>query len=117
MVSELSWEAKRQVFSPVSCWGPHCCIFLGLSGVLGLCCWLILEMIDETALEKLLIIFSIRCPSLLRLPLVAQMVKNLPCSAGDVGSIPESGRSLGEGNGYPLHILARRIPWTEEPGI
>ena len=23
--------------------------------------------------------------------------------AGDVGSIPESGRSLGEGNGNPLH--------------
>ena len=24
------------------------------------------------------------------------------CSAGDLGSIPGSGRSLGEGNGYPL---------------
>ena len=24
------------------------------------------------------------------------------CSAGDLGSIPESGRSPGEGNGYPL---------------
>ena len=39
------------------------------------------------------------------LPLVAQMVKNLPASAGatgDAGLIPGSGRSLGEGNGYPL---------------
>ena len=27
------------------------------------------------------------------------MVKNPPASAGDVGSIPGSGRSLGEGNG------------------
>ena len=34
--------------------------------------------------------------------LVDQTVKNLPASAGDLGSIPRSGRSLGEGNGYPL---------------
>ena len=27
------------------------------------------------------------------------MVKNQPASAGDAGSIPGSGRSLGEGNG------------------
>ena len=25
------------------------------------------------------------------------------CNAGDLGSIPELGRSPGEGNGYPLH--------------
>ena len=30
------------------------------------------------------------------------MVKNLPVSAGDVGLIPGSGRSPGEGNGNPL---------------
>ena len=30
------------------------------------------------------------------------MVKNPPASAGDAGSIPGSGRSLGEGNGNPL---------------
>ena len=34
--------------------------------------------------------------------LVAQMVKNLPANAGDPGLIPGSGRSPGEGNGYPL---------------
>ena len=34
------------------------------------------------------------------LPL-AQTVKNA-CNAGDPGSIPEWGRSLGEGSGYPL---------------
>ena len=33
---------------------------------------------------------------------VAQTVKNLPANAGDPGSIPGPGRSLGEGNGYPL---------------
>ena len=37
-------------------------------------------------------------------------------NAGDLDSIPGSGRSSGEGNGYPLSILAWRIPWTEEPG-
>ena len=34
------------------------------------------------------------------------VVKNLPANAGDtrdVGSIPESGRSPGGGNGNPLH--------------
>ena len=30
------------------------------------------------------------------------VVKNLPVNAGDVGLIPESGRSPGEGNGNPL---------------
>ena len=47
------------------------------------------------------------------------MVKNLPTNAGDardLGSIPGPGRSPGEGNGNPLHILARKIPWTEEFG-
>ena len=37
------------------------------------------------------------------------------CNVGDPGSIPGLGRSPGEGNGNPLHILAWRIPWTEEP--
>ena len=30
------------------------------------------------------------------------MVKNQPADAGDLGSIPGSGRPLGEGNGYLL---------------
>ena len=34
--------------------------------------------------------------------LVTQTVKNLPANAGDPGSIPGSGKSPGEGNGYPL---------------
>ena len=33
-------------------------------------------------------------------------------SVGDLGSIPVSGRSSGEGNGNPTSILAWRIPWT-----
>ena len=32
------------------------------------------------------------------------------------GSIPELGRSLGEGMATHSSVLAWRIPWTEEPG-
>ena len=42
--------------------------------------------------------------------------KESACNAGNPGSIPRSGRSLGEGNSYPLQYSAWRIPWTEEPG-
>ena len=31
-------------------------------------------------------------------------VKNLPANAGNMGSIPGSGRSPGEGNGYPVQF-------------
>ena len=42
--------------------------------------------------------------------------KESACNVGDLGSIPGSRRSPGEGNGNPLQILAWEIPWTEEPG-
>ena len=38
------------------------------------------------------------------------------CSAGDLGSIPGSGGSPGEGSGTHSSTLAWRILWTEEPG-
>ena len=47
------------------------------------------------------------------------MVKNLPANPRDArytGSIPGSGRSPGEGNGYPLQYSCLGIPWTEETG-
>ena len=50
---------------------------------------------------------------------IGSMVKKPPViqyNVGDAGSIPGLGRSSGEGKGDPLHILAWRIPWTEEPG-
>ena len=40
--------------------------------------------------------------------------KESACSEGDMGLIPGSGRSPGEGN--DSSILAWRIPWIEEPG-
>ena len=43
-------------------------------------------------------------------------VKASPCSAGDLGSIPESGRSPGEGNGNPLQYSCLENPMGEEPG-
>ena len=42
--------------------------------------------------------------------------KHSACNAGDPGSIPGSGRSLGEGNGARSNALAWEIPRTEEPG-
>ena len=42
--------------------------------------------------------------------LVAQSAKNLPAVQGDLGSIPGSGRSLGEGNGNPLQYSCLENP-------
>ena len=43
-------------------------------------------------------------------------INNSPASAGEVGSIPESGRSLGKEMATHSSILAWEIPWTEKPG-
>ena len=51
--------------------------------------------------------------------LVALVVKNPHANAGDirdVGWIPGSGRSPGEGNATHSSILAWKISWTEEAG-
>ena len=42
--------------------------------------------------------------------------KESTCNAGDPGSIPELGTSLGEGNCNPLQYPCLENPWTEEPG-
>ena len=44
------------------------------------------------------------------------VIKNLPTNAGDVGSIPELGRSPGEGNGSPLQYSCLENPMDPEPG-
>ena len=41
--------------------------------------------------------------------------KESGCNAGDLGLIPGSGRSPGEGNGNPLQYYSWEIPQTEEP--
>jgi len=42
--------------------------------------------------------------------------KDPACNAGDLGSIPGSGRSLEKGMATHSCMLAWRIPWTEKPG-
>ena len=44
------------------------------------------------------------------------VIKNLPASVGDVGSVTGSGRFPGGGNGNPLQYYGPEIPWTEELG-
>ena len=51
------------------------------------------------------------------------VVKNLPVNAGDLGSIPESGRSPGEGNGNPIQYsclgnpMVRGAWWATVHGV
>ena len=43
--------------------------------------------------------------------------KECACNAGDLGSIPELGRSPGRGHGNPLlYTFPGKSPWTEKPG-
>ena len=50
---------------------------------------------------------------------MALVVKKRPASARDLrgmGSVPGSGRSPGEGNGYPLQYSCLENPMDKEPG-
>ena len=40
--------------------------------------------------------------------------KESACNVGDLGSIPELGRSAGEGNGYPLQYSGLENPMGRE---
>ena len=44
------------------------------------------------------------------------VVRTAPASAGDVGSVPGSERSLEEDVATHCSILSWRIPWTDKPG-
>ena len=54
---------------------------------------------------------------------VALVGKNLPANAGDSGSIPESGRYPGEGNGnqlqysFPGNLIDRGAWWATVHGV
>ena len=58
-----------------------------------------------------------------RASLVAWMVEESTCNAGDPGLIPGSGRSSGEGNGYPLQYSClenstdRGVWWATVHGV
>ena len=45
------------------------------------------------------------------------VVKNPPVNAGDVDSIPKSGRSPGKGMATHSNTLAWGIPWIEVSGV
>ena len=47
---------------------------------------------------------------------MALVVKNSPINAGDAGSVPASGRSLGKEVATHSSILNWEIPWTEKLG-
>ena len=62
---------------------------------------------------------SFYCTANISASQVALVVKNPPGNAGDIrdmGLIHSLGRFPGVGNGTHSSILARRIPWIEEPG-
>ena len=66
-----------------------------------------MENKDLTPEIQLLLYIQIRASQ------VALVVKNLPTNAGDlrnIGSIPGSGRSPGEGHGNPLQYSCRENP-------
>ena len=48
---------------------------------------------------------------------ISSVSKESVCSAGDPDSTPGSGRSPGEGKGYPLQYSCLENPWTEKPGL
>ena len=43
--------------------------------------------------------------------------KESACNAGDLSSVPGSGRYPGEGNGTHSSILAWKIPWIEVQSV
>ena len=53
----------------------------------------------------------------------SSVVNNLPVNAGDMGLIPRSGRSLGEGNGNPIqyssleNLMDREAWWATVHGV
>ena len=47
---------------------------------------------------------------------MALVVNNSPTKAGNAGSVPGLGRSLGKEVATHSSILIWEIPWTEEPG-
>ena len=84
---QSEWLIKKSINS--KCWRGH-----GGKGTFIHCLW---EHKLVQSLEKIVRSFLRGFPG-------GSVVKNLPANAGDVGSIPQSGRSPGGGNGNPLQI-------------
>ena len=84
--------------------------FIFVCGVRMCSNFIILQVVDQFSqhhlLKRLSLIHCIFLPPLskIRCPYVRGFISGLSisCNAGDLGSIPGSGRSSGEGNGKPL---------------
>ena len=91
---------------PASCWGSWESFFLPrIRRQLVSCGW---EL-------RLVAVHSERDFLYLRFPGGSE-VKEPARSAGDPGPFPGSGRSPGEGNGYPLQYSSLENPWNDETG-
>ena len=58
--------------------------------------------------KEMVILSFLSCP--LKSEGASQVVKNPPANAGDLSSIPGSGRSPGEGKGYPFQYSCLKNP-------
>ena len=68
--------------------------------------WHIVGLITQALLNRFLVAQRV---------LVAQMLKESACNAGDAGLIPGWEDPLEKGMAFPSSILAWWFPWTEEP--
>ena len=75
---------------------------------------------NQYTISSLLCIFLMKSLYIIRAIIVfpgGSDGKESVCNEGDLGSIPGSVRSPGEGNGNPLqYSCLGKVPWTEEPG-
>ena len=75
---------------------------------------------NQYTISSLLCIFLMKSSYIIRAIIVfpgGSDGKESVCNEGDLGSIPGSVRSPGEGNGNPLQCSCLgKAPWTEEPG-
>ena len=72
-------------------------------------------LIDHIPWQFAFLLFSYKICKRVGFP-DGSVVKDLPTIAGDMGLIPGSRRSSGEGNGNPFQNSAWEKPWTEESG-
>ena len=69
-----------------------------------------IEFFSSPLIMSCFIYYFTSCPSYIMSFPGGSVVKNLPANAGDAGSIPQSGRSPGEGNGNPLQYSSLGNP-------
>ena len=79
----LTFMSSNLVWTPLHCWHP------------GKSVYFVLALEFELFKKYFTLLFKVGFPC-------GSAGKEFACNAGDQGSIPESGKSSGEDNGYPL---------------